>query len=254
MRLQNLAAVLFTVGFGVLLAQCGLLAGPTGKRDKAAEAGFVPIFDGRTLRGWHAVPPDSRSDWSVRDGKIVGHGSANRLVYLVWQDEHLRDFELKLRYRFPGKGNSGIQIRAQPDPSGRRPLIGYHADLGHVGIGAHILGAWDFHFAGRTEYPCPRGTRLLIDADGKAHAQQIANALTAADIRPHDWNQVHIIARGNHFKFYINGKLSSEFIDNARRGRLECGAIGLQIHNKDMVVEFKDIRLKRLAAKRSRGP
>ncbi|GIV26187.1 MAG: hypothetical protein KatS3mg027_0001 [Bacteroidia bacterium] len=71
-------------------------------------------------------------------------------------------FELTFDYRLPGPGNTGVEIRAHPDPTGRRPLIGYHADLGHVGIGPHILGAWDFHFDGRREPPCPRGTRLVI--------------------------------------------------------------------------------------------
>jgi hypothetical protein len=208
--------------------------------------GFVSIFDGRTLDGWHAVPKESASDWTVRDGAIVGHGSADRLAYLVWKDEHLTDFELELRYRLPGKGNTGVEIRSQPDLTGKRPFEGYHADLGHVGIGPHILGAWDFHFANRKEYPCNRGTRLVIDQQGKPHSSTIRGAITAADVRPHRWNDVRIIARGNHFQFFINGKLASEFTDNAKRGRLDQGAIALQIHDKGMHVEFKDVRLKRL--------
>jgi len=217
--------------------------------DQAPGNGFVPIFNGRTLDGWHAVPADSAADWSVRNGVIVGQGRADRLVYLVWKDQQLADFELELRYRLPGKGNTGVEIRAQPDPSGKRPFEGYHADLGHVGIGPNILGAWDFHFATRREYPCPRGTRLIIDEHGEPHTSAIAGALTAADVLPHQWNHVRIIARGHHFQFFINGKPASEFTDNARRGRLDRGAIGLQIHDKGMAVEFKDIRLRRPAEK-----
>ena len=52
-------------------------------------------------------------------------------------------------------------------------------------------------------------------------------------------NSGHIIARGNHFQFFINGKLSSEFTDGIKEGRLESGSIGLQLHDKGMVVEFK---------------
>ncbi len=213
--------------------------------EQSGDDGFVSIFDGKTLDGWHAVPKDSAPDWTVRAGAIIGHGSADRQSYLVWgENEHLTDFEIKLRYRLPGKGNTGIETRAQPDLTGKRPFQGYHADLGHVGIGPNILGAWDFHFAGRKEYQCPRGTRLIIDKDGKAHPVAIPGAITLADIRSHQWNDVHIIVRGNQFKFFINGKLSSEFIDNAENGRLDQGAIGLQLHNKDMVVQFKDILLK----------
>lgn len=212
---------------------------PDEQSDKA-------IFDGKTLDGWHAVPKECASDWAVRDGAIVGLGSKNRLAYLVWKDQRLTDFELELNYRLPDKGNTGIEIRSQPDLAGKRPFEGYHADIGHVGIGPHILGAWDFHFAKRKEHPCPRGTRLVINEDQKAHAGKIPRALTLADIRPHQWNHVRIVARGNNFKFFINGKIASEFTDNAKSGRLDHGAIGLQIHDKGMQVEFKDIRLKKL--------
>ena len=204
------------------------------------------IFDGKTLDGWRAVPADSLSDWSVQGGVIVGLGSADRLSYLVWKEEKLTDFELELSYRLPGEGNTGVEIRSQPDLTGKRPFEGYHADLGHVGIGPRILGAWDFHFASRKEFPCNRGTRLVIDENGKPHSSTIVGALTTADIRPHQWNDVRIVARGNHFQFFINGKLASEFTDNAKSGQLEYGAIGLQIHDKGMSVEFKDIRLKKL--------
>jgi hypothetical protein len=235
-------------GLALLLSVAGLGAPPPGRED------FVSIFDGTTLQGWHAVPEDSAADWTVRDGIIVGQGSADRLAYLVWKDADLTDFELRLRYRLPGRGNTGVEIRSQPDRTGKRPFEGYHADLGHVGIGPHILGAWDFHFARRTEYPCPRGTRLLIDEDGRAHASSIPGALTKEDVRPHQWNDVRIIARGNHFQFFVNGKLASAFTDNARHGRLDSGAIGLQIHDKGMRVEFKDLRLKRGAARTKRVP
>jgi len=184
------------------------------------------------------------SDWTVEDGIIVGRGSKKRLNYLVWKDRELTDFELKLSYRLPRNGNTGIEIRSRRDTTGKRPFEGYHADLGHLGIGPHILGAWDFHFAKRKEYPCNRGTRLVIDADGKAKFSKIDGALTKADIRRGQWNEVRIIARGNRFQFFINGKLTSEFTDNAKRGRLDKGAIALQIHDKGMHVEFKDIRLK----------
>ncbi len=221
----------------------------SSRLEQTTKDGFVPIFDAKTLDGWHAVPEESAPDWSVDEGVIVGLGSANRQSYLVWQDAQLRDFELAFRYRLPGKGNTGVEIRSQPDPSGKRPFEGYHADLGHVGIGRNILGAWDFHFATRKEPPCPRGTQLRIDEEGKLHSSAIPGALTLADIRAHAWNDVRIVARGNHFLFFINGKLTSEFTDDAKHGQLAHGALGLQIHDKGMRVEFKDIALKRLAPK-----
>jgi hypothetical protein len=210
-----------------------------------SENGFVSIFDGKTLSGWHAVPNDSRNDWSVSNGVILGEGSRDRLVYLVYEDAGLRDFELKLSYRLPDDGNTGVEIRSRVDTTGKRPFEGYHADLGHVGIGPHILGAWDFHFSERKEYPCERGARLVIDPDGQTHCSVIPDALEMKDVHKHQWNEIHIIARGNNFRFLINGKPASEFTDNFKDA-LKEGAIGLQIHDKGMKVEFKDIQLKRL--------
>ena len=210
-----------------------------------SENGFVSIFDGKTLSGWHAVPKDSSNDWSVSNGVILGEGSKNRLSYLVYENDVLRDFELKLSYRLPEDGNTGVEIRSRVDTTGKRPFEGYHADLGHVGIGPHILGAWDFHFSNRKEHPCERGTRLVIDSDEKAHYSVIPDALEQRDVNKHQWNEIHIIARGNNFRFLINGKPASEFTDNFKNA-LKQGAIGLQIHDKGMKVEFKDIRLKRL--------
>lgn len=213
-------------------------------------AEFVSIFDGRTLDGWHAAPADSISDWSVEDGVIVGQGSVDRLVYLVFDDVELTDFELKASYRFPDRGNSGIQIHAVKDPSGKRPFVGYHADLGHLGIGPHILGAWDFHFVNREEYACYRGTSLVIDPDGSIHTTDIEDGVRESDIRRHGWNEVRVVARGRQYQFFINGKLASEFIDNANEGRLDRGAIGLQIHDAGMRVEFKDLWLKKTASRK----
>ncbi len=209
-------------------------------------SGFASIFNGKDLTGWHSVPKENASDWSVRDGVIVGEGHQDRLVYLVWRDDDLADFELKLSYRFRTEGNSGVEIRSRVDVTGKRPFEGYHADFGHIGIGPAVLGAWDFHFARRKEHPCDRGNRLVIDADGNPHYTKIAGALTAADLNERDWNDVHIIARGYHCQLRINGKPASEFVDNFDAYRLERGAIGLQIHDRGMIVEFKDIRLKRL--------
>lgn len=232
-----------------LLAALGLLVlgscSPT-------ETGFEPIFDGRTLAGWRAVPEADIAAWSVVDGTLQARGLEDRQSYLVYaEDEVLTDFKLKFSYRMLTDGNTGVELRARPDRSGKRHFEGYHADLGHVGIGAHILGAWDFHFATRKEFPCPRGTRLIIDESGAGHPESIDESLELADIRKRDWNQCLVVAKGNRFQFFVNGKLSSEFTDGIAEGRLESGAIALQIHEKGTEIAFRDILLKRLGSDRA---
>lgn len=214
---------------------------------KAAEKddkGFVSIFDGKTLKGWEVMPAKATQAWMAGDGMIVGDGDKGR-SYLVFENKQIADFELMLSYRFPGEGNSGVSIRARKDKTGTRAFQSYHADFGHLGIGKQVLGAWDFHTPGRKEHACFRGDRLVIDEDDKPTVTPIAGALTAGDIRKGDWNRVHVIARGNNFKFYINGKLASEFTEHlSKERRLDSGMIQLQLHDPGMIVHFKDIRLK----------
>ena len=229
----------------ILASTC--IAGCTANKKKLAETdrdGFVSIFDGKTLKGWQALPAKTAPAWTVADGMIVADGDKGR-GYLTYANTEIADLEIKLSYRFPDEGNSGISIRAREDETHKRHFQCYHADFGHVGIGRKVLGAWDFHTPGRREHNCFRGDRLVIDANDKPKKIRIENALTAEDINKGDWNTVHVIARGNNFKFYINGKLSSEFTEHLpAEKRLDKGMIQLQLHDPGMIVHFKDIRLK----------
>jgi hypothetical protein len=210
---------------------------------------FVPLFDGKTLDGWHVLPASRTADWSVRDGAIVG-ASQGQGSYLMWKDEALADFELKLSYRFRTPGNSGIQVRAQPATARGHRMTGYHADIGDVTSGPGVLGAWDYwanQGAPRGDYLVARGQRVRIDENGRKHFSAVGGAVTPPDIKDRDWNEVHLVARGNRLFFTINGKMASEVIDEEKARFLEKGGIGLQLHTgKPMTIDFKDLRLKRI--------
>jgi len=56
---------------------------------------------------------------------------------------------------------------------------------------------------------------------------------------------VRVIAQGNHFEFFINGKIASEFTEHLPDAkRLKKGMIQFQLHDPGMIVHFKDIKLK----------
>lgn len=228
----------------LLFGSCAVLILAPAVAEEGKDGGFVTIFDGKTLKGWEETPAREAPAWKVVDGVIEGDGDKGR-GYLTYEKKDLADFELKLRYRFPGKGNSGISIRARKDETGKRDFQSYHADLGHVGIGANILGAWDFHTPGRIEHGVRRGTRLVIDKEDNATVEEIPGAVTLADISKEGWNDVHLIVRGNSFKFFLNGKPSAEFTEWLPKARrLESGMLQLQLHDPGMIVQFKDIQLK----------
>jgi hypothetical protein len=212
--------------------------------DPAVDAGFVSMFDGKSLSGWAVTPASANEAWSVKNGMIVGEGDKGR-SYLVFGKQNIADFELKLSYRFPGKGNSGINIRARKDKTGKRGFQAYHVDFGHLGIGKNVLGAWDFHTPRRTEHRCHRGDRLVIDENDKPTITPLKGALTAGDIRKGDWNDVHVVVQGNRFRFSINGKPASEFTEHLPQARrLDKGMIQLQLHDPGMVVHFRELRIK----------
>lgn len=230
---RNLLAII-----GAVVALSGLLQAA----DKE-EKGFVSIFDGKTLKGWE---DDGKNPaWYVKDGVIEGDGDKGR-GYLVYENKELSNFELKFSYRFPKKrGNSGVSVRAKLDPTGKRKYQSYHADLGHVGIGPRVLGAWDFHTPGRREHGCFRGDSMVIDKNDKPTKTKLDGAVTAADINKGGWNTVHVIVKGNTFKFSINGKPASEFTEHLEEAkRLHKGMLQLQLHDPGMIVQFKELRLK----------
>lgn len=226
-------------GFAVLSVSAGASA-----TEPKTESGFTRMFDGKSLEGWTVMPAKTAQAWTVEDGMIVGDGDKGT-GYLVYDKKDIADLELKFSYRFPGQGNSGVSIRARKDPTGRRGFQSYHADLGHLGIGKQVLGTWDFHTPGRTEHGCHRGNRLVIDENDNPTVTKIKGGLRSRDIRKGDWNHVHVIAKGNQFKFFINGKLSSEFTEHLKpERRLDKGVIQLQLHDEGMLVYFKNLRIK----------
>lgn len=208
--------------------------------------GFMSIFDGRSLANWHVVPAEQAGDWLVHDGLLVGKSSGKGSDLLLKTGD-FDDFELKLSYRFRTPGNSGIHIRGVVGTSESHRVKGYHVDLGHVGIGPQVLGAWDFHGTPRGSVLVVRGQRVVIDESGHKHFTKIDGALTPQDIHARDWNEVHVFVRGHRLYFTVNGKMASEVTDNEATKRIDRGIIGLQLHSgRPMTIEFRDVRVKQL--------
>ncbi len=72
------------------------------------------------------------------------------------------------------------------------------------------------------------------------------NAELKALIKNEDWNDMHIIARGNVLVQLINGHVMSMLIDDDKTGRRMAGLIGIQLHRTPgpMKIEARNIRLK----------
>ncbi len=62
-----------------------------------------------------------------------------------------------------------------------------------------------------------------------------------------EWNQIHVIAKGNTLIHVLNGHVMAAFIDEDSKGRAMEGLLGLQLHaGPPMKNEFRNIVLKKL--------
>lgn len=212
-----------------------------GQRD---ESGFESIFDGRALANWDGDPVY----WRVENGCLVGEVTPATLLkqnsFIVWRGGTTKDFELKLEYRISARGNSGINYRSEPFEGQRFALKGYQADID----GQQRYTGQNYEEKGRT-FLAQRGDLSRVDADGKARvigSVGLKDEL-AKKTRNEDWNEVHLIARGNVLTHLFNGQVMSVVIDDDAARRKFDGLLGVQVHvGPPMKVEFRNIRLKRL--------
>ncbi len=66
-------------------------------------------------------------------------------------------------------------------------------------------------------------------------------------IKSGDWNEVHLVIKGNRLQHFVNGVLMSDVTDNDTANRKMKGLLGVQVHvGPPMKVEYRNIRLKKL--------
>jgi hypothetical protein len=205
------------------------------------ETGFQPIFDGKSLKGWDGDP----GFWRVETGALVGQTTTEKQpaqnTFLIWRGGNPADFELKLQYKLTGF-NSGIQIRSIELPDIKWAMKGYQADMD----GAQQYTGQIYEERGRG-FLAMRGQFGYIPGSGKAG---LVGSLGDSDelksvIHADDWNDLHLIARGNTIIQILNGRVTSMVIDDDTAGRKLDGLIGIQVHRgPPMKIEVRNIRLK----------
>ncbi|MFP5081580.1 DUF1080 domain-containing protein [Pedobacter sp. JCM 36344] len=227
--------------FAVLVSLCCFL----GLSAMSQKKGFVRIFDGKSLKGWKG---DS-AHWKVEKGVIVGEVTPEKQLkentFLIWEGGDVADFELKIQYKISAGGNSGIQYRSELVPGITYGLKGYQADID----GKNEYTGLNYEERGRG-FIAKRGQKVVIDAAGKPVLEESFGSTDSLSqvLKLNDWNEYHIIAKGNRMQHYINGVLMSDAIDNDVKNRKFSGFLGLQAHvTSEMRVEFRNIRIKKYA-------
>ena len=234
--------------FFVALGATSLLAQPAAPA--SADAGFVPIFDGKTLAGWDGDP----KYWRVEDGCLVGEITPATIIkrntFIIWRGGTPRDFELKVEYRISAQGNSGINYRSVQLADAPWSLAGYQADIDGPDRNKPPLRhtGQNYEERGRT-FLARRGELVHIDATAKPAviASLGDSEAMKAFIKNDDWNEYHLIIRGNILTHILNGHVMAVVVDDDSKNRRFDGLIGVQVHvGPPMKVEFRNFRLKSL--------
>lgn len=133
----------------------------------------LSLFDGRTLKGWHARNPKAKNGWVVRNGLLVNAKPGNDLV----TDRTFTDFKLHAEFRYPKDSNSGIYLRGRyeaqiEDEFGKspdsHPIGGIYGFLGPRVNAAKHAGEWqsyDIVLTGREVTVWLNGKRVICERE-----------------------------------------------------------------------------------------
>lgn len=219
----------------------------------ADSADFKTIFNGKDLAGWEGLP----GFWSVRDGAITGQTTAEHPLktntFLLWKGGDVKNFELHASFRLTGQNtqgfaNSGVQYRSRIIAPAGFALAGYQFDMDLAGRFVGML----YEEQGRGILMRPGETirvGSMPDGQKKAPVEVMPVGTKPEEIlaayRIGEWNELVIIAEGNHLRHFLNGKLAADVTDNDPAKGAAAGVLALQLHaGQPMTVQFRNLQLK----------
>jgi hypothetical protein len=200
-----------------ILAACFVLAG-------ACHAGeWKQLFNGKDLSGWEMVGPGR---FVVEDGAMKTEGGMGLLFY---KNRKFGNTTIRVVYKIGSPfANSGVFIRI-PEPP-RDPWYAVHN-----GYEVQIAGG----FGGG-----PHGTGSIYTFTRTAAQPQKPAG---------EWNTMEIVLKGNVTVVRLNGEFVTEFpgeqpapprnrwYEPVRGPRPDAGYIGLQNHDANSVVYFREV-------------
>jgi hypothetical protein len=202
-----------------------VLAAPVALLADEKPGDFRPLFDGKSLTGWVAKTEDGKpaedSSWSVAEGVLTCKAGSGWLS----TKEMYGNFVLRLEWRVPQDGNSGVFLRVPEMKSGERPHI--------AGIEIQVLDDKGPIYAGKLK---------PWQFSGSIYGAVPAENSTYKG--PGTWNSYQITCRDELIEVVMNGQKVAvadttklpELKDRPRRGY-----IGLQNHGSG--VEYRNIEI-----------
>ncbi len=223
----------------------------------AGQDGFVDLFDGRTLDGWHVSAKTGHSAvsghrsggrWVVAEGAIVGSQDVPGNGGILITDRQFGDFEVVLEMNNDFGPDSGLFLRSTEDGRAYQAMIDYHS-------GGNLMGIYGEGLGGK---PSIRNFNFLDTPD---RVEPVAGAPVPFPVLPQSWPSFWRHGQWNELRAritggalptivtWINGVKMMEWTETERR-HPERGGIALQVHGggnyTQQFVRYRRIRVKEL--------
>ena len=152
------------------------------------EAGFKPLFDGKTFNGWRGYGKSAMPDkgWRIQDGmilKVKGERGGDIIT-----ERKFEDFDVRWEWRISRNGNNGLkylvtEARAK-GPGHEYQMIDDAGNFdGALGLKHQTAAFYDV---------------LPPKKDRKLHA-------------PGEWNSSRVLLQGTHVEHWLNGEKVLEY-------------------------------------------
>ena len=194
-------------------------------QDKAGE--FQPLFDGKSLAGWTVKGEPNQAapegEWSVKDGVLAAKPGHSWLS----TEKMYGDFVLKLEWRVPENGNSGVFLRVPDLKPGQQPYV--------EGIEIQVLDDAGPEYKGKLKPWQYAGSIYgAVPAENSGYKGK------------GEWNKLEITCRGASIEVVMNGnKVAAADFDKIETMATRLprrGYIGLQNHGTP--VEYRNVVLR----------
>lgn len=221
-------------------------SGATGLSKEEQDGGWVALFNGTSLQGWHSYGQAAPgAAWKVEDGAIHLDAASKKSYQtngggdLVTDNEY-ENYDLKLDWKISPNGNSGIIFNIKEDTT-------KYKESWYTGLEMQVLD--------NNGHP-----------DGKIPKHRAGNlydliAVSKETVKgPGEWNQVQIVNNRGKLDLYLNGEhvvdtrtddeawralvAGSKFKSMPDFAKYPGGRIGLQDHGDN--VWYRNIRIKQL--------
>lgn len=204
-----------------VLACLALLVVPFSLQGQEPPKGFISLFNGKDLAGWKAT--GKKEVWGAENNAIYVQGGGGG--WLLTEKEY-GDFELRLEYKMPKAGNSGIALRTPPT-----------GDPAYVGMEIQLID--DVGWPGKLANWQATGSIYNVVPAKKVNNRPVG-----------EWNQMRIVCNGRKVLIEQNGEtlvdanLDDYMKDFKRHSGLlrDKGHLGFQSYNAR--VEFRNIYLR----------